>query len=566
MACVVLTASAQAQVIERHLPETFVPSTTPLLVPPVDELSSDERPMAGTLRTIALVGPNEIELVSATEGVTVAPSLSKVLGANPRRLLAQYLGRPLTRALISRIEADLVKAYRKEGFPFVEISIPEQEISQGILRLEIIEFHLGKLRVSGASTGRQTSIQRDLRLHPGQKIDSSLLTQDLDWLGRYPFWTLSPSFTPGAQLGETDLQVSVERRRPWRIEAGYSNSGASQDSQDRYFLGATIGGLGTAGSILSAQVTGSRDFWRLHDRPPQQSHPAYESVAIQFSAPIAPRQAIDMSVDAVETNQTVQSFVVRLQTIEGALAWRSALSNLIPLPGDIRLGLVAKSQRRVTLFGTETVLQDGFNSYQLEAGWTDAWTDSLGRSSLDVAVHAAASGVDRLSSDSSIQSYSNGQVATAGFVYGKLDFRRFTHLGHSFAVNTQVIAQYAGRALPNTEQMGLGGPGLVRGYYLNVGSFDDAALVRNELHGPSVPWPTISPIKGGLAPFAFIDLGYGHNYGMRSGQRLASVGLGTDVQLSPFAAANLNLAYPLVTAVQTRAGDWRLEASVNFAY
>lgn len=133
-------------------------------------------------------------------------------------------------------------------------------------------------------------------------------------------------------------------------------------------------------------------------------------------------------------------------------------------------------------------------------------------------------------------------------------------------MSTQLTVQYAGRALPNTEQAGLGGPGLVRGYFLSVGSFDDAVVLRNELHGPSIGLPKASPILGGVVPFAFIDVGYGRNYAMTARTRLASAGVGADVQVRRLAAASLNIVDAVVGSSKTRAGDWRLEASVNLVF
>ena len=220
---------------------------------------------------------------------------------------------------------------------------------------------------------------------------------------------MAPAFTPGADLGQTDLLLSVARQRPWRVSAGYANFGGSPASQDRYFIGVTVGDLPIPDAVLAVQVTGSPDFWRWRGGPFGYAHPAYQTIAGQLAAPLGPRQDIEINAAAVESNQPVEVFVVRQQTLEADVTYRFALSNLAPLPGRLRV-----------------------------------------------------------------------------------------------------------------------------------------------------------PLR--IAPFAFLDAGYGRNYGARAVVDLASVGLGATYQLSNALAGNLTLCLPLASARDTAAGSLRLEARLTATY
>ena len=556
---------AFAQVVERHLPSP-PPAAAPLLPPaPAPASSEDDRPIGPALRGIVLLGADDPVASATAEGLAVARSLPRRRTAVIERPLRAFFGKPISRRLISRIEAVVVKGYRRQGFPFVEVSTPEQEISGGVVQSRVVDFHLGQIALAGAGAAEAGRIGRAIRLAPGDEIDTAKLSQDLDWLGRYPFQSIEPAFTPGAELGQTDLDLAVARRRPWQVQAGYSNSGASPTDQDRYFIGATVGSLVIPDSLLSLQITGSPEFWISGGRPFSQPHPAYESAAAQLRAPTGPRSDVEFTFDAVETNQAVQAFVVREDTLEAALAWREAVSNFAPLPGDVRLGIEFQSQRRLTFFGPTAVLEGGVNVYQLFAGWSDSWTDRLGPSFFDIAIHGAPGGIDRLDGDANLAAFTNGRVRRAAYVYADLEFSRLTGLGRGFAVASTVVGQYAGAPIPDTDQVGLGGQGLVRGYFLDLGGFDDALVVRDELRAPSLRLARTA-LPAAVAPFAFVDLGLGYNEAAGRTLRIASVGLGAKLQLGAFMEANLDLSHPLARTTSERADDWRLEARFSLYY
>ncbi|HEY5072887.1 MAG TPA: ShlB/FhaC/HecB family hemolysin secretion/activation protein [Caulobacteraceae bacterium] len=561
-----IAAPAHAQVVERHLPPPPAPTAPTLATPLPPVAAGDDRALGAVLHAIVLLGPSEAVQSGPANGVVVSSALPRMDRESAQRTIRAFLGEPITRRLISRIEAAIVNASRRQGFPFVEVSTPEQEISGGVLQIRVVEFRLGKLNLAGASPREAARIAGAVRLVPGGEIDSRRLSQDLDWLGRTPFRTIAPAFTPGAELGQTDLDLAVTHLRPWRVEAGYSNSGASPTDQDRYFVGATAGGVVIADSVLSLQITGSPDFWVTGDEVLVQSHPTYESVAGRFTAPLTPRSDIELSLDAVETNQAVPFFVVREQTLETSLAWRTAVSNFVPLPGDVRLGIEAKAQRRMTFFGPVDVLEGGVNIYQILGGWSESWNDRFGHSTLDLAIHVAPGGVDRLNSDANFSDFTSGRVGGAGYAYLDIDYGRLTTLPRGLSLATQLTAQYAGRPIPDSEQLGLGGQGLVRGYFLDVGAFDDAVILRDELHAPALAVVKSAAAPVAVAPFAFLDLGWGRNEAAGQNVRLASVGLGADLQVTRRIAADLSLSYPLARVRETHVGDWRLEARLAVSY
>ena len=562
----IAVSSASAQVIERHLPPPLAPTAPALPAPPSPSSSEDRTPLGPPLGAIILLGSLDPVVAESPAPGIDTHRVPRLEPARARHSLAAFLGRPASRKLISEVEATVVQDYRRAGFPLVEVSTPEQEIDRGVLQIRVIEFRLGRVVVSGASPRQAERIRRGLRLASGGAIPNARLSQDLDWLDRYPFRTIQPAFSPGAALGETDLDLAVAQSRPFSLDAGYANSGSSPADPSRFFVGGAVGGLLAPDSVTLVQVTGSPDFWLSRGVPLGERHPVYQSAAARFLAPIAARQDIELSLDAVETNTPVQAFVVREQTLEAAIGWRGALSTIVPLPGDLSLGVEARHQLRLTFFGSAAVTEQSENVYQIYAGWSWRWRDRLGSTSLDFTVHAAPGGLDRLNSDQNVRAFTKGRVGSASYVYGDLVLKRSTPLPRGFSLSTDLIGQYAGRALPDTEEIGLGGQALVRGYYLDSGAFDDGLVLRDTLFAPALPRLGSGRLRAAMAPYAFLDFGWGRNEAVGASVTIASVGLGANVQINKAISADLALSFPLAAAATTRSGDARLVAKVIVSY
>lgn len=571
LAALLTASSAFGQAVERHLPSQETPQAPAIQTPAIPGTIEDDRALGAPLGALILLGTKgAVETNPGPAGLRMDPGI-RLDSADDRAELERFLGKPISRKLISEIETTIVKRYRKLGYPFVEVSTPEQEIDQGVLQIRVVEFHVGKIKVGGAKPAEAAHVENQLRLKPGDPIDSPRLAQDFDWMSRYPYRSETPAFTPGANLGETDLDISVADVKPWQVSAGYSNSGSALTGWDRYFVGASVGLAQLNDALLSVQVTGSPDFWAVHGDPFTQHHPLYESAAGRLTVPTAPRQDIEVTVDVVESNETAQPFLIRQQTLESSIGYRSALSDWTWLgwgaaPGDLTLGVEAARQMRSTFFGPYEVLYGDIDVYQLFGEWDDRWSDPFGHNYLDLSVHGSPGGIDRSNSTLSLYYYSNGAVTSAAYVIAEATFDRTSNLPYGLDLVSEWNGQYAGRAVPAPEQIAIGGPSAVRGYSLDDGAFDDGLVARDELRAPQTPEIGSGELGLKLVPLAFVDAGHGRNEATHADLTVASVGLGTDVQFGSKLTGGVTVSYPLLDTRVTRQGDWRLDARISFAY
>ncbi len=560
LAALALPATAGAQAIERHLPPVNPGQAAPLAAPKTPDADQDPTPIGPALRALVILGPTTPVQARAADGVDLS-AVPRLAGdaAAVRAVLAPYLGHPLSRQLIAQVGVALAQYYRSVNHPFVAFATPVQDITDGVLQIRAVEFTAGDIKTKGASKKGAAFIASHIDLKSGEDLDSRDLTYDITWLNRYPYRQVQPVLAPGKTLGQTDLMLVATETRPFQVYAGYNNSGSPELGLNRYTLGGSIGSLLGPESLLSYQATGSEGV--------PQAHPQYISQALVYVLPTFLHQQLEMTTDDVETNQATQPpFAARQKIGELNLGYRFAVSDLYGDHGltDMRLGIEAKHQTSSTLFGGVDALDTSMEVYQTYLGYHHSALMAEGASDFDIALHFSPGGLDSGNSAANFDTFSHGRLKTATYSYGAFTYNRSVPLAFGTSWRLQVLGQFTGNTLPTTEQAGLGGSGLVRGYSLDDGAFDSSLVVKDELRLPSktignLGWAVVSP-------YLFLDMGRGRDNEKHTNTDLASTGAGADIALTQHVYFSADAAYALERGPYTHAASWRLETALNVSY
>ncbi len=164
--------------------------------------TSDPTPLTSDLRGIRVV-PTTRDVVKSpgsfsgvvTEGVELPPRSTM---SSPRRSGSRSLW---------AVEPDGARGgacLSQEHLPVVDVLVPEQEITTGILH----SHHrgpLGDVIVEGAGDAESRSLARQIRTERGEVIRESDLTDDLNWINKHPNRQVDLVFSPGGGYGETDI-------------------------------------------------------------------------------------------------------------------------------------------------------------------------------------------------------------------------------------------------------------------------------------------------------------------------------------------------------------------------
>lgn len=557
---------AAADAIERNLPPAQQQQGPATVVPPnAVPQALDVVPLGPDFKAIVILGPKDAVVKSANLAGVDASRVADLADADSQAQLSTYIGKPMTRRAIAEVEATIANIYRAKGLPFVAVMTPPQEVTMGIVQFRVIEFKVGKVEATGNTRGDASFYTDRVRVKSGDRVETGPLVQDLDWINRSNFHKAEAVFTPGTQSGETDLNLRVTEGKPWRVYAGYANSGAPSTTRDRFFAGGMAGDFLIPDSFLSYQITGSRDFW--YDQGQffnNARHPSYISHAMRLALPLAPRQQLEVTFSAVQTAKNVSPFDIRQRTIEGTVAYRSAMSNFSSMSGDIYAGVEAVHQNSDTYFLGFHALSQMVDVYQLFLGWSGGFTSPLGATLIDASLHASPGGIGSHNSSADFLSYSAGRVQNARYDYIQTSINHSFVIAPGFSVSSEVQGQLASGALPEARQISISN---VRGYTSDDGSFDVGVTARNELRLPAFSaLGSFSDIQDRVSPYVFADAAYVRDRFDRSSASPISAGLGLGYSLGGNLSSSLEAAYAIRDAGLTQRGDWQVGTRITLTY
>lgn len=572
----VTTAASAAQInttnavvpVERNTPPVVNTSSPVIGVPNATVINADNRALGVNLEGIHLIGPQEQPSTHIAKGITVGEiGPGGDLKPELDRILRPLIGRPLSMSLIADAQAAIARVYRKAGYPFVSVTIPPQEITQGIVNLRVIEFRVGSVTTRGTAKENTQRLASQIRAANANRIASASVNEDLAWLNRSPFRRVQGLFASGSATGYSDLILDVTGSKPWQVYGGYSNTGTRETDRNRFFLGGGFALPGIDGAYGTYQLTGSSDLFEdlgrlFPDHADQRAQ--YLSHAARFVVPLEGRQAIDFSPSYIATRQTNSGFTFDNTVIELPLYYRSALSNIVPgvYGGEIYTGIEYKRLSRDSLLSGIQFGNAQAEIIQFGLGWTQTFADSLGSTTVDAHMKINPGGIVGDNTSRVWNAYSNGAVTDSHYAYLAGSLTRSTDVGAGFLLTNELTFQLAGQSLPDTERLSLGGLDAVRGYELSDAVADTGVIIRNELRAP-----TLSPTnRDRLSPFTFIDIGFGQDKTSSTGLSVAGSGIGLDYSVAQNLSLNATAAFALISEGSRDAGDIDLKIRLTARY
>lgn len=554
--------------VERNPPAATTTAAPTITLPDEAALDADTRPLGTDLSAVRLIGARE-EPGNAGAGGVVVSDIGPGRDLKPQlaAALKPLIGRPLSLSLMADAQAKIANVYRAAGYPFVSVTIPPQEITGGVLNLRVIEFGFGSVSVRGAEGARAQQIAAQIQTAAGDRISAASINDDLRWLNRSPFRRVQGLFSPGTDVGRSDLILEVSRGKPWQVYSGYSNTGAEGTDRNRIVLGAGFALPGLDGAFGTYQLTASPDLFEdIGGLFPDHSasRARYVSHSGSFVVPFQSKQAIEFNPAFIATRTVDGRFTFDTSIVELPLYYRTAMSNLIPgvFGGEIYAGIEYKNLSRDTFFANTQVGSADVELMQFGLGMSRTFSDGLGSTTVDLQVTANPGGIVPGNSDADWSSFSNGKVTNVSYAYLGGSLSRQTDLGRDFELSHDVIFQLAGQVLPDTERLSLGGLDAVRGYGLGDAVADTGVIIRNELRSP-----VVSPMgNDNLSPYAFLDFGFGDDKASNAGLSLASTGAGIDYTIANNLSLNLTAAVALLDQGDREAGDLDFKVRLSVRY
>lgn len=366
-----------------------------------------------------------------------------------------FLGAGKTTSDVEAARAALEQRYRAAGYATVFVDIPEQKVSNGIVRLRVAEGRLDRVRITGTRYFSNGQIRAALPALASGQVP--LLPEVQAQLGALNRATADRSIIPvlkaGHMPGTVDVELKVKDTLPLH---------GSLEVNDRYTANTTR-------LRVNASLSYDNLFQRQH------------SLALQYQT--APQNRKDVQANVVSYsfplhawgNSTVVLYGVDSQTDIATLGTLSVIGTgqiyglklLHSLPGNeaffqsMSLGVDYKDLlENIRLSATEE-FKTPIRYLNWNGGWTGNFRGPHTVSSLNATLGFGVRGIINRFAE-----FENKRFKGApSFVNLRLAAQQTRDLSASLQLFGRISAQFTEHPLVNSEQFSIGGVDTARGYF-----------------------------------------------------------------------------------------------------
>ncbi|MFM9925751.1 ShlB/FhaC/HecB family hemolysin secretion/activation protein [Variovorax sp. H27-G14] len=489
---------------------------------------------------------------------------------------------------IQRAVDALQQAYAQAGYTTVRVSVPEQELTGGTVTLKVTQAVIGTVTVSGNAYFSADNIRASLpSLQPGRVPDLRAVSASVQLANDSPAKQVGVSLADGAVPGTIDAKVTVTDNNPLRVIGTLDNTGTS--SSGRWRTGVAL----QHANLFDRDQVGTLAYTTSPDSPSGMRLALY---SLGYRIPLyGMGDSIDLVYGKSSANSPASS-----PTLGGVLGFTGKgdiyglrFNHFLGRQGEHSARLVLGIDRkridsRCDLGGEEVSIAPPTPPIAACVPYVTAplsltyigQRESVGETlgySLGLARNMA-SGTRYTNVDGRTDRYSyltSGNRDTHdGFVVLRGAASWFKGLSNDWQVRLNASAQYANAPLVASEQFGLTGLQLVRGFQERAVAADSGAIVNAELYTPELAGPAgLAGLPGQLRLLAFYDAGYGANKRtagtlVPSHVTVASMGVGARYAWG----RNFNLRLDIArvndagNAFTEKRGDWRAHLSAMVAF
>jgi len=447
---------------------------------------------------------------------------------------------------VEKAREALEKAYHQAGYLTALVDIPEQDVDNKIVKLNVTEGKVSRLRVKDSdyfALGRIKTLAPSVK--EGEVPHFPSLQKDMTRLNRTADKRVTPVMKAGKVFGTVDVDLKVEDSLPLH---------ASLELNDRYSQDTTRPRLG--GSIR-------------YDNLWQREH----SLALNFL--VSPENTDEVRVLSAnylmrfdDTDLLLAMYGIKSKSNVATVGGIDILGDgtilgvrlIKPLPSLDNYFHSASIGFDYKKFGQKIVFGDTSDTpvtyMPLAASYTGTWqeTKSTTQFTTDVVVGIRGLVADEAEFADRRQGVNGGEDAKPNFFVTKVELQRTQALPNGFEGFAVLDAHYSGSPLIANEQYLAGGLDTVRGYLESEASGDRAVHTTLELRTPSL-FKNTAWIKD-FKIAAFYDMA---RLSTIDADSATLAGAGITLRLKAFNQFNVNLdfAVPLKDSFATEQGDFR---------
>lgn len=449
------------------------------------------------------------------EGNTLLPA------ERVQALVAPFVGRGRVYGDVQMALEALEGEFRRVGYGTVQVYVPEQELTSGVVRLQVTESVVGKVTLAGNKFFNDANVRASLRqLREGEPPNTRQLSENVQLANENPAKKIEVTLGAAEEQGKVNAKVAVTDEDPRKYIVTFDNTGSAATGNHRLGIAYRNANIGDRDQVLTVAATTSPDapesakveiFSLAYKIPLYAFGDSIDLIYGKSSADTPSTQATGFNlagkgeVFAVRWNHYFPRQGEYSSRLVGGFDYKyiNARRTTNGVPGNIDppLGDGAFTPHTLRPLSLAYVGQLQSPGRNLDYSVSAAKNISLG-SSYSYTTLQGISGVDRYT-------LLGGRSVPNNFELFKGSIGLAQALPADWALRLAFSTQYAPTALPAAEQFSLTGAGTVRGFGEGVVRMDSGYVANIEVYSPDVA--NRLGVPGNLKVLAFYDFAHGRN-------------------------------------------------------
>jgi len=462
---------------------------------------------------------------------------------------------------VETVRQALEKAYRDRGYATVLVEIPEQDVVEGLVRLQVVEGTVERLKITGSRYYSLGRIREGVpALAPGQVPHMPAVQEQVGRLAQESAdRSLTPVFRAGSAPGKMEAEIKVDDQLP--VHGGLEVNGMNTEHTTR--------------SRLVASLRYDNLWQRFHSASLQfQISPEDASqVEVWSGTYVLPLGWQDLRLAlygvGISSNNNLGASVGGSNVVGTGLIFGARLMKPLPPLGDyvhnVSFGLDYKDfDQSVALSGQDNG-HTPIRYLPFALGYEGIWKRDGAVSSASLAGHFSIRGLG----NDQAQFEAKRFKSSADYVYLTAGLKHQHELPLGLRLALRAAGQVADSPLISNEQYSMGGWQTVRGYYQTQQLGDHGLNLSAELYSPNLA-PAGSGWAQALRALAFFDWGYlwimdplpknpAH-------YQLASTGVGLRAQFLGHFVGDLDWGFPLYRQGTVAPGGTRIDFRLAYEF
>lgn len=457
----------------------------------------------------------------------------------------QRSSRGITLGTIETVADRITQFYRERGFILAKAYIPRQEVRDGIVTLTLLLGSLGEVDVTGNDLYDSEYLASTFDNMLTMPVTSTAIEENLYLLNDYPGILTTGFFQPGAQVGDTKLNLDVKAEKAYDVNVRLDNHGSEQTGEYRlYAEGLWNNPLGNADQLHLATLLTASPSNTLYGQLRYSTRILSPRFSMSFGAAsndfvLGPGNSESINNLKLEgkTQQADVTFSYRFKRSRTQNYYGEILSEKVK--SIIRLGALPDAGD----VGLDDIIKNTSIVFRYDI--------------LDEGSKLLHQGDVKLTSGKFEKGAELGQDEKYDILNANYTLLTFFQLPY-FESTTRFIyrtsLQYASSPLSSISQFSLAGPTKVRGYPVNQFSADNALYM-------GVDWVFDAPdffdlsigssnLRTMMRPFLFLDASWGEVISLVDTQenstgQLMDAGFGFQFSYLNSIKGNIQFAFPV---------------------